>query len=61
MKTFAIDLEPFSEEICRIMEEVQDGHHGHIVEFEGNNEFHCAQRIGKLLVPFIKSQLKEIK
>ncbi len=61
MKKYSLDVDDFCEDLFHFMEEIQDGKHGHKIEFHGsiNKEF-CADHIAGLLKPFIENKLCEI-
>lgn len=61
MKRFMIDLDSFCEDVFHEMERIQDGTHGHVVEFDGEDKECCAIVISEKLVPFLTKQLEQIQ
>jgi hypothetical protein len=60
MKKYKIYLDLFCEEVFDEMERIQDGCHGNVVEFNGEDKECCAIAISEKLVPFIIKQLEQI-
>lgn len=65
--TFQLHLEDFLDELFHELERVQDGKRGHTVEFymeqsllhsDAQHKEICAERIAKLVTPFIAKKLR---